>query len=152
VVAVTADAPKTLGSTEAMQRTARTSPYYPSWVAAVGTDLCEARAAIAERDLSRLGAVTERNALRMHAAALAADPPILYWTSATLAAMETVRELRARRVPAFFTIDAGPHVKVLCAATHAAEIEAALAATRGVLRTLVASPGRGARVLQETTA
>ena len=66
--------------------------------------------------------------------------------------MDTVRSLRVRGVDAFFTIDAGPHVKVLCAAEHAAAVEQALATTPGVLNTIVASPGRGARVLQETTA
>lgn len=152
IVAVTAEGPKSIGSTAAMESTARTSPYYDGWVASIPRDLLEARAAIAERDLPRLGALAERNALRMHASAMAADPPILYWRPATLAAMETVRELRANGIPAYFTIDAGPHVKVLCTAGAAPQVEAALAATAGVLRTLVASPGRGARVLQETTA
>lgn len=151
VVAVTAEGPKAIGSTEAMRRTAQTSPYYKAWVDSVDVDLRDARAAIRERDLRRLGAVAERSALRMHASALAADPPILYWSPSTIAAMDTVRQLRHQGIDAFFTIDAGPHVKVLCEPTHAAEIEAALAKTPGVLRTIVASPGRGARILQETT-
>lgn len=151
VVAVTAAGPKAIGSTAAMERTERTSPYYQGWVASIPRDLLEARAAIAERDLPRLGALIERNALRMHASAMAADPPILYWTPATVAAMETVRRLRDEGIPAYFTIDAGPHVKALCSAGVATQVEAALAATPGVLRTYVASAGRGARVLQETT-
>jgi diphosphomevalonate decarboxylase len=152
VIAVTADGEKSIGSTEAMDRTARTSPYYESWLQSVPRDLQDARAAIAERDLSRLGALAERNAIRMHAAAMAADPCIMYWTPATLTAMETVRALRARGLAAYFTIDAGPHVKVLCHPGHATEIESAMAQTPGVLRTLIASPGRGARILHETTA
>jgi len=36
-----------------------------------------------------------------------------------LAAMATVKNLRSGGVPAYFTIDAGPHVKVLCAASDA---------------------------------
>ena len=152
VVAVTAEGPKAIGSTEAMRRTAQTSPYYKAWIESVDTDLREARAAIAERDLRRLGAVAERSAMRMHASALAADPPILYWSAATIAAMDTVRQLRQQGVDAFVTIDAGPHVKVLCEPTRAEEVEAALGRTPGVLRTIVASPGRGARILQETTA
>jgi diphosphomevalonate decarboxylase len=152
IVAVTAQGPKAIGSTEAMRRTAQTSPYYKGWIESVDGDLRDARAAIAERSLARLGAVAERSALRMHASALAADPPILYWSPATIAAMETVRQLRHRGIEAFFTIDAGPHVKVLCEPGHAPEIEEALARTPGVLRTIVASPGRGARIVQETTA
>jgi diphosphomevalonate decarboxylase len=148
VVAVTSDAAKAIGSTEAMERTARTSPYYAPWLASVPGDLAEARAAVAARDLPRLGAVAERSAMRMHASAMAADPPILYWSPATLAAMAAVRELRARGTAAFFTIDAGPHVKVLCAAADAPAVVNILSTTPGVLRTVVASPGPGARIVE----
>jgi diphosphomevalonate decarboxylase len=149
MVAITALGPKAMGSSEAMELTARTSPYYAGWLQAVSQDLVAARAAVLARDLAGLGRVAERNALRMHACAMAADPPILYWNAATLAAMETVRRLRAAGTQAFFTIDAGPHVKVLCAACDAAAVEPALAATPGVLRTLVLAPGPGAEVLRE---
>jgi diphosphomevalonate decarboxylase len=151
VVAITAEGEKAIGSTAAMESTARTSPFYAAWIASVARDLQDARAAIAERDLPRLGAVAERNSIRMHATAMGADPPILYWNQATLSVMETVRALRASGLAVAFTIDAGPHVKVLCEPSAAADVEAALAATPGVLRTLITSPGRGARVLQETT-
>jgi diphosphomevalonate decarboxylase len=148
VVAVTSVTPKAIGSTAAMERTARTSPYYAAWIASVDGDLAEARAGVAARDLPRLGAVAERSALRMHASAMAADPGILYWTPATLAALQTVRDLRASGVEAFFTIDAGPHVKVLCGAAYAQTVAEALLRTPGVLRTVVASPGRGAQVVE----
>ena len=148
-VAITATGEKALGSTPAMDLTARTSPYYPAWLAAVPADLDEARAAIRERDLARLGAVAERSATRMHACALAADPPILYWNPATLAAITTVKELRAGGTAAYFTIDAGPHVKVLCAAANAPRVAAALAATPGVVRLLTLAPGPGARIVSE---
>jgi diphosphomevalonate decarboxylase len=148
VVAITAAGEKSLGSTAAMRRTAETSPYYEAWVRGVDGDLAAARAAIAARDLAALGAVAERSALRMHASALAADPPILYWNPATLAAMVRVRALREAGTPAFFTIDAGPHVKVLCAARDAEPIAASLGEAPGVLRTLIAAPGPGARIVE----
>jgi diphosphomevalonate decarboxylase len=149
VVAITAEGPKAIGSSESMELTAKTSPYYPGWLQAVPQDLAAARAAVRAQDLTGLGRVAERNAMRMHACALAADPPILYWNAATLAAMETVRRLRASGSEAFFTIDAGPHVKVLCAACAAAVVESALAGTPGILRTLVLAPGPGAEILRE---
>jgi len=148
VIAVTSNAAKAIGSTEAMERTARTSPYYAPWIASVPADLTEARAAVAARDLPGLGAVAERSALRMHASAMAADPGILYWTAPTLAAIETVRALRAAGLAVFFTIDAGPHVKALCAAADAPAVSDALLRTSGVLRTVVAAPGRGAEVVE----
>ena len=150
VIAITAAGEKALGSTAAMRRTAETSPYYQAWVGCVDGDLAAARAAIARRDLAALGLVAERSAMRMHASAMAADPPILYWNPATIAAISRVRALRAEGASAFFTIDAGPHVKVLCDAREAEAVAAALAETPGVLRTLIAAAGPGAR-LEETT-
>jgi diphosphomevalonate decarboxylase len=150
VVAVTSAAEKAQGSTSAMDQTARTSPFYPAWVASSEGDLTEARAAIAARDLARLGVVAERSALRMHATALAADPAIIYWNAATLAAIHATRAMRGRGLAAYFTIDAGPHVKVLCATPDAPAVTAALAEVPGVLRTIIASPGPGAAVVEET--
>jgi diphosphomevalonate decarboxylase len=146
-VAITAASAKAIGSTAAMDRTAQSSPYYAPWVASVAGDLVEARAAIAARDLPRLGLIAERSALRMHACAMAADPHILYWNPATLAAIGAVKALRASGVHAYFTIDAGPHVKVLCAASDAPQVADALATTPGVMRVLQLAPGPGAHIV-----
>jgi len=48
------------------------------------------------------------------------------------------------------TIDAGPHVKALCAAADAEAVAAALSVVPGVSRTIIAAPGPGARVLEVT--
>ncbi len=145
-VAITAAGEKAIGSTAAMDATARTSPYYPAWLATGPADLEEARVAVRERDLMRLGTVAERSATRMHACALAAEPHILYWNPATLAAIATVKELRRGGTAVYFTVDAGPHVKVLCAAADVPRVEAALAATPGVMRFLALAPGPGAQL------
>jgi len=150
-VAITATGEKAIGSTAAMELTARTSPYFRAWLSSVPVDLEEARAALAARDLAGLGSIAERSALRMHACAMAADPHIIYWNPATLAAMAAVKKLRSDGIPAYFTIDAGPHVKVLCAASDAAKVEAALAATPAVMRVLQLAPGPGAHVISEQT-
>ena len=146
VVAVTSTAPKAVSSRDGMLRTAA-SPFYPAWVAGAEADLAEARAAIRARDIEALGLVAEHSALKMHAAALAARPPLVYWRAATVECMHRVWALRAEGVAAFFTIDAGPQVKVLCAPADAARVAAALEAVPGVERILACGPGRGAEVI-----
>jgi diphosphomevalonate decarboxylase len=106
-------AEKPVSSREAMRRTVATSPLYAAWPAAVAADLAEARAAIAARDLARLGRAAEGNALAMHATMHAARPPVIYWLDATLAAMRRVGQLRAAGVAVHFTMDAGPNLKLL---------------------------------------
>ncbi|MFE7408832.1 diphosphomevalonate decarboxylase [Streptomyces laurentii] len=149
LAALTETGPKRVPSREGMRRTATTSPFFDAWLAAGRTDLSVVREAVASRDLSLLGPAIERNALRMHATALGADPPLLYWEPATVSAMRAVWRLREAGVPAFFTIDAGPQVKVLCEPGDADRVTTALTAVPGVVRVLRSRPGDGPRILSE---
>ncbi|MBT8079420.1 MAG: diphosphomevalonate decarboxylase [Gammaproteobacteria bacterium] len=145
IVAVTEEAGKAVGSGDAMIRCAQTSPFYQSWVDRQDEDLAAARAAIARRDFAKLGAIAEHNCLKMHSVMWGARPPIVYWTKATLACMETVRGLQDAGHAVFFTIDAGPQVKVVCLPESAEAAQAALASTEGVRKTMQSALGIGAR-------
>lgn len=148
VLGIVSEGPKDTPSTDGMRDTARTSPYYGPWVASAPADLAVALQAVARRDLELLGTTAERSALRMHASALAADPGVVYLRGPTVEGLHALRALRRRGVPAWFTCDAGPHPKALTVAAHADEVAAALAAVPGVRRTVIASPGQGAQVLE----
>jgi diphosphomevalonate decarboxylase len=148
LVAVTREGPKPTLSTEGMLHTQRTSPYYPAWVETAPALFERTRAAVLARDLEALGVAAEESALRMHAAAIAACPGLVYWVGATVEVMDAVRRLRARGTAAWFTIDAGPHVKVLTAPADADAVERALAEVPGVTRIIRAEPGPGAAVVE----
>jgi diphosphomevalonate decarboxylase len=105
---------KTVSSRSGMKRTVETSPFYSSWLVEVEKDMVIAKEAIRKRDFEMLGTVTEANALKMHATTLGATPPFMYWQGATLDVIQKVNELRSIGIQAYFTIDAGPNVKVLC--------------------------------------
>lgn len=139
---------KKLGSTEAMERTARTSPFYDAWVRTHDEDLDEATRAVGAGDLDTLGEVMERSTLKMHATGLGARPPFWYLAPPTLAVMDEVKRLRDEGARAWFTMDAGPHVKVLVPARAADEIASVLARVGGVVGVDVAAPGPAASVLE----
>lgn len=147
IVAVTREGPKETGSTDGMLHTSRTSPYFPAWVESAPSTFDAVRRAVLARDLAALGEAAEVSALRMHAAAIAASPGLLYWTAATVRVIEEIRLFRSRGAQAFFTIDAGPHVKVITTPEEEAKVAAFVAAIPGVLRTIVARPGAGARLV-----
>jgi diphosphomevalonate decarboxylase len=144
VVAITTTEPKPIGSTEAMEISRRTSPFYGRWVEQQEQDLAAARGAIAARDFAKLASVAEHNCLKMHSVMWGSRPPIIYWNSATLACMQTVRELQSQGAAVFFTIDAGPQVKAICEPADESRVRAALAATDGVRELLVSGLGQGA--------
>ena len=146
VVAITETGPKAVGSTEAMEISRKTSPFYASWVDRQAADLDTARAAISDRDFDTLAHVAEHNCLKMHSIMWASRPPMVYWNAATMRCLETVRSLQARDYGVFFTIDAGPQVKAVCLPEHAGEVEAALRATQGVEDIMVSGLGAGARL------
>ena len=147
VVAITEPGPKPVSSGDAMEISRKTSPFYDRWVEQQSEDLGEAKAAIAARDFQRLGAVSEHNCLKMHSVMWGSRPPLTYWNAATVACMQTVRDLQARGLNVFFTIDAGPQLKAFCTPDCTSEIRAALAATSGVSDVMVSGIGNGAGLL-----
>ena len=146
-VAFCAAGPKAVGSRDGMRSTRETSPYHAAWLDQCRRDLPRALELLAARDLDGLGALAERNALMMHADALAADPPLLYWEPATVGCLRALAALRAEGLPAWGTIDAGPHVVALCAPAAAKQVETRLRAVSGVREVLVCAPAGGARVV-----
>lgn len=144
VVAVVSEGRKDVGSRDGMGLSQRTSPYFAAWVEGAPRIAAEVRRGLAERRLDVLGPALEHSFAAMHALALSTSPPTLYWQPASVAALRTVQRLRdTEGVSVFATMDAGPHVKAVCEAADEERVAAALAASPGVLRTLVARPGPG---------
>jgi len=138
---------KSLSSRAAMEHCAETSPLYAGWLASVPGDLAAARAAIERRDLHALGEVAEQSALTMHAAALAARPAVAYFRPATIALIDAVQELRRGGTTAFFTMDAGPHVKVLTTRAESAAVAARIRQVADVTQVIESGPGEGAAAI-----
>jgi len=110
-------------SRDAMNRTTETSLLYKQWPGKVEKDLLALKTAIREKDFALLGKTAESNALAMHATMLDAWPPVLYWLPETIAIFKHVWELREQNVEVYFTIDAGPNVKLLFLQSEIKRIE-----------------------------
>ena len=147
LVAVVSDAKKETGSTSGMDASRTSSPYYAAWVDTHPHDLAALRSAIADKDFGLLARVTERSCMKMHAVMLATDPALVYWRGASVDCVHAVRELQKKGVPATYTIDAGPQVKVLTTAEHARAVETSIAAVPGVLRVVASDLGPAAHLL-----
>lgn len=147
IAGVTDPGPKKIGSTEAMEHTRKTSPYYSGWIESTRVDLGEAITAVNDRNLEKLGEITERSALAMHGAALAARPAILFWNGVTVEALHLVRKLRAKGYQAWFTCDAGPQPKILCSPSDEISIVAALSQLPGITDIIRCKLTSGARII-----
>lgn len=141
---------KLTGSTQG-HALAETSVLQSARVADAPRRLALCRQAVLERDFEALAAVAELDSDLMHAVMITSTPPLLYWQPGTLAVMHAVRDWRASGALAFYTIDAGPNVHVICPEEAAAEIESRLKTLPGVLEVLTAVPGGPARLLDFTS-
>ncbi|PNZ67747.1 diphosphomevalonate decarboxylase [Staphylococcus croceilyticus] len=104
---------KKVSSRSGMSLTRDTSRFYQYWLDHVDEDLKETKDAISKKDFKRMGEVIEANGLRMHATNLGAHPPFTYLVPESYEAMRIVHECREAGLPCYFTMDAGPNVKVL---------------------------------------
>ncbi|GGC93880.1 diphosphomevalonate decarboxylase [Enterococcus wangshanyuanii] len=141
------DGVKDISSRDGMRRTVETSSFYSGWLDSIETDLTAAKQAIAEKDFVKLGEVTEANSLRMHGTTLGAVPPFTYWSPESLKVMQLVREIRKNRLPCYFTMDAGPNVKILVEKKHLATLKHSLAEHFSSEQLISASAGPGIKLL-----
>lgn len=123
LIVIVDEASKALSSTDGMLRTTATSPYYKDWLIAAPQWFDEIRMGVLSRDLERVGRFMELSTFAMHASAMAAYPPVLYWKPATLQVLDVIYSLRHhQQIEAWCTMDAGAHVKVLTTRTAASRI------------------------------
>ncbi len=141
VVAVVSGAEKAVSS-EQGHGLAASSPLNAGRVASLSQALDVVRTAITQRDLARLGPVIEQDALAMHAVMMTSTPSLFYWQPGTLEIIQAVHAWRAQDgLQAYFTIDAGPNIHILCEADTVAAVQARLATLASVQQVIVSRPG-----------
>ncbi|MHB9289990.1 diphosphomevalonate decarboxylase [Latilactobacillus curvatus] len=137
------DRQKAIASRAGMANTVATSPYYPAWVETAQAAIPAMKAAIVKKDINLVGQLAEQSAMQMHATTLSAVPPFTYFEPETLQAIKVVQTLRQQGVSCYYTMDAGPNVKVICTSQETPQILAALAPYFNPEQLLVAKPGPG---------
>ncbi|MCK5853534.1 diphosphomevalonate decarboxylase, partial [bacterium] len=147
LIAITSREVKKIGSTDGMNLSKLTSPYYKSWVESSVHDLNEIRKAIAEKDFSKMGEIAEFSCLKMHALAMASNPGLIYWNPTTLTLIHEVKALREQGYPLFFTIDAGPQVKIVTLPEYASKIESYISQIAGVEKIITTKLGGDAKLI-----
>lgn len=148
VVGVVSTDAKDVKSRDGMKSAVETSPFYGAWVQSAEADIAPALRAFAEHDLASLGTLAERNAWRMHAVSMAADPPLCYLRPSTLEVIEGLRALRRDGVAAYFTLDAGPNPVVLTLEANVRQVVTFLE-QHGSRETRVCKPGGDAVLVKE---
>ncbi|MDR0922406.1 MAG: diphosphomevalonate decarboxylase [Lactobacillales bacterium] len=140
---------KKISSRVGMEQTVNTSPFYPAWVTSAEQDIVDMKQAIAKQDFKRLGELAEFSAMKMHATVHSSFPPFTYWEPESLVAQQIVRDLREEGIPVYFTMDAGPNVKILAETKNFPKIKERLYEYFDKEAIIEAFPGMGLTYLEE---
>lgn len=147
VIVIVNSKEKPVSSREGMKRTVFTSPFYKEWTHSAEEDIKKVKLAIENKDFEKLGLITENNGLMMHATMLGANPPLLYWEPDSILVMQVVKELRNEGIACYFTMDAGPNVKILCRLSESNKIKNRLRQVFNEEKIIITGPGPGIAVL-----
>ena len=138
---------KKVSSRGGMQLSVTTSPFYPAWRKVVAADMQAMKVAISKRDINQMGHIAEENAMRMHALTMSADPAYTYLEGATIKAINLIKGLREQGINCYYTMDAGPNVKVIYDHQDRQRIIDKLAPVFGKDHLIIAQPGPGAHLI-----
>lgn len=134
---------KKISSTVGMENSVKSSPFYPNWVTLVSSEIKEIKQAIAQKDLQKIGEISEHNAMSMHALTLSADPSFTYFAPETIRIIQLIQELRRKGLFAYATIDAGPNVKIICTKESLPKVQTYIEQQLSDVTTVVANIGPG---------
>ncbi len=149
IAVITSKGEKKVKSRAGMAQTVATCPYYKDWLATVQDDIDSVKQGIMERDFTKVGSTAEYNALKMHATMITTKPPIIYWNPATMRILHAVMDWRDSGLEAYFTMDAGPQVKIMCMERDVGEITTRLKGLEGIEDVVVCKPGGPAMLVDD---
>ncbi len=149
IATILSEKKKPVDSRAGMSQSVASCPYYSSWVSEATKDLEIMRTAIKNKDFEKLGQTAESSCLKMHAVMMTTTPSIIYWIPETLEVIHAVRGMRIEGIQAYFTIDGGPQVKIMCLEKDAEKINKKLQELPAVKRTIICKPGDGAKLLDK---
>ncbi len=143
VVAVVSTDKKFLATSEG-QKSARTSPFFEKRLSLIKDKITLVKKRIKDKDFTSFGKLVEEEALEFHSILFTSNPPLFYWTPQTVSVMKEVQKWRREGLEAYFTINTGQDIHVLCKKEDAIEISKKLSRLKDVSKVIINYPSRGA--------
>lgn len=141
---------KKLYSSSFGHEAAEKSPYYKARITEMQPRIKNTRQAILDKDFKTLGSLIEKDSTSMHSVMMTSIPPIYYWGPGTMRIMlDLIRWRVEEDLHAYFTIDAGPNVHVICQKKDAKEVERRLKENKFVKWTIWNEPCEGVKQIDD---
>ena len=146
---VTSKKAKKVKSRAGMAQSVKNSPIFETWYTTAEKDAQKMVELVKWKKFEELGQLAQKNCILMHACAMTTTPAIIYWTDGTMQVIHRVMELQDEGMKAYFTIDGGPQVKVICLEKDVPKLKEELSKLDLVQEIIECKPGLGPRVVKE---
>ncbi len=149
LVCIVSKEQKEISSRDGMEISKETSPIYHDWLRINDKHIQLALNAIKEKDMIGLESVTEKNCKMMHEVMKTSTPSISYMTDVTHSCLTEIQRLRSSGHKLFYTIDAGPQVKIICDPNSTKIIKKSIIDNTDVIDVIQAGLGGPPRIIDE---
>ncbi len=148
VVAIVSNEKKDV-ATSIGQKTAQSSPFMSVRLSKMKEKNKQIKELIKKRDFQEFGKLIEAEALELHAVMLTQIPPLIYWLPGTIVVMKEVQKWRRNGLEAYFTINTGQDVHLICQKKDAELVVKRAKALSVVRSAIINTPCDGARLVEK---
>ena len=149
LICIASKEPKKISSRKGMEISKKTSPIYQDWLDVNDKHINLALNAIKDKDMAALEIVTEENCKLMHEVMKTSKPSISYMSDVTHSCLAEIENLRSSGHSLFYTIDAGPQVKIICDPKSTEIIRDTIIDKTSVIDVVYAGLGGPSRIIDE---
>ena len=149
IICQTSSDRKLVSSRDGMIISKSTSSYYKDWVNDQNNDIKKALKAINMKNFDLLGEVSEDSCKKMHKVMETSKPPLIYRNSTTHLCIQKIEEMKVNGIDIFYTIDAGPQVKIICKDQYTDQVISEMKSIPNMQDIIEVNIGQGARLTNE---
>lgn len=148
IVALVESRDKKTSSTDG-HKLAETSLFFKTRLKNIDNKITTIKRLIGEKKFKEFGQLVEGEALEMHSVMLTCSPSLIYWQPTTIELMKLTQQLRKEGFPVYFTIDAGPHLFLICEKKNTSAIINKLKKIRAVKKIIINQPDEGTNLINQ---
>jgi diphosphomevalonate decarboxylase len=137
---------KKISSSEG-HRLAPTNPFFKTRLERIEKKIFLLKEFIKKKDFLNFGQLIESEALELHAIMFTSQPSLIYWDQETIRLIKFIYTLREKRLPVYFSIDAGPNPYFISEEKYEKELLRYLKTINSIKEIIINHPGSGAKTI-----
>lgn len=126
---------------------AHTSPFLSCRISSTKKRIRHMLDTFKTKDFVTFGRLIEEDAVSMHAVMMTQSPPLYYWSGATMEVIKKTLALREQGIEAYFTIDAGENVHIICEKKNEKKVFSYFSKLKEVQEIISNDPAVGTRLI-----